>query len=186
MEQIKEEKPVPQTDEVDLSSVEKKGFNIKVLLFGIPIFIVQLIAVYFITANVLLNKINANHNSASAQNPAEKRDSLKVDAEKPKEFGKFIYNIEDVIINPANTDGKRLLLTSLGFDVSTEQDHQELKAKDVLVKDAIISIMGSKELAQLGSLSYRDTLKTEITNRLARIIPKVKVNTIYFSKFILQ
>ena len=41
-----------------------KGLNIKVLLFGIPIFIVQLVVVYFITANVLLNKIQTNHSSA--------------------------------------------------------------------------------------------------------------------------
>jgi flagellar FliL protein len=94
--------------------------------------------------------------------------------------------VEDLIINPAKTDGKRLLMSSLGFDVSTEAEHQELKAKDVLLKDAVISVMSSKELVQLGNTAYRDTLRTEIVKRLTQLMPKVKINTIYFSKYILQ
>ena len=94
--------------------------------------------------------------------------------------------MEDLIINPANTDGKRLLLSTLGFDVPTEQDQQELKSKEVVLKDAVISVMSSKELSQLGNMAYRDTLRLEISNKLKQVIPKVKINTIYFSKYILQ
>ncbi|RMD48033.1 MAG: flagellar basal body protein FliL, partial [Ignavibacteria bacterium] len=41
---------------------EKKegGFNIKVVILGLPLFIVQLIAVYFITANLLMDKFAQN------------------------------------------------------------------------------------------------------------------------------
>ena len=63
-----------------------------------------------------------------------------------QELGKFVYMVEDLVINPANTEGKRFLLSSLGFDVSTEQEHQELKSKEFLLKDAVISIMSSKEM----------------------------------------
>jgi flagellar basal body-associated protein FliL len=46
--------------------------------------------------------------------------------------------------------------------------------------------MSSKELTQLGNTAYRDTLRTEIVKRLSQLMPKVKINTIYFSKYILQ
>ncbi len=183
MEQTKEEKTIVKEEEP--LGVEKKGFNMKILIIGIPLFLVQLVAVYFITANILLSKLEANH-SAEQEPAVENVDTAKVEPEPEAERGKFVYMVEDLIINPANTDGKRLLLSSLGFDVSTEKEHKALKAKDVLLKDAIISVMGSKELAQLGNTAYRDTLRIEITKRLSYVMPDVKINTIYFSKYILQ
>jgi len=185
MEKTKEEKTETKVEETSVPAEKGKGLNIKVLLFGIPIFIVQLVVVYFITANVLLNKIKASHSSAEPI-PAE----IKKEAEQPKansqELGKFVYMLEEILVNPAKTDGKRYLLSSLGFDISTEQENQELKAKEVLLKDAVISVMSSKEMSQLGNIAYRDTLRTEIIKRLSVVMPKVKINTIYFSKYILQ
>ena len=187
MEQLKEEKQVakPQ-EELAPPVVEGKGLNVKVLVIGIPVFIIQLIAVYFITANILLTRIKDVHPSSPQTNTADNKQLSKPEPVKTKELGKFVYMVEDLIINPANTDGKRLLLSSLGFDVPTEQDQQELKSKDVLLKDAIIQVMSGKGMAQLGNISYRDTLRVEITNRLSQLMPKVKINTIYFSKYILQ
>lgn len=173
------------------SGKKSGGFNIKVLLFGIPLFIIQLVAVYFITANFLINKVQSSSLEEKAkteehQSSDENNSETKSEEGKPVEFGKFIYVVDDLIVNPANTDGKRLLLTSLGFDVASKENHEELKTKDVLLKDAVISVMSSKNLTQLANMAYRDTLKTEITNRLHTIMPKVKINTIYFSKYILQ
>jgi flagellar protein FliL len=164
---------------------EKKGFNTKILLLGIPVFVVQLIAVYFITANILLVRLQANSTSAK-NHPAEAKTAEKKEIQKPAELGKFIYMVEDQIINPANTDGKRLLLSSLGFDVVSEQNLQELKAKDVLLKDVVVSVMSSKALEKLANIAYRDTLRLEITQRVNKLMPSVKINTIYFSKYILQ
>ncbi len=163
---------------------EKKGFNIKILLFGLPLFIIQLVAVYFITANFLLNKMHA---SAADEHGAGKKDSTEVaKEEKPSEFGKFIHEIQDQIVNPVGTDGRRLVMVSLGFDVPTEENKKELEAKDVLLKDAVLSVMSSKDITQLSNMAYRDTLRTEITSRLHKTMPEVKINTIYFSKYIIQ
>jgi len=187
MEQLKEEKQVakPQ-EELVLPEIAGKGLNVKVLVIGLPVFIIQLIAVYFITANILLNRIKDTHPASGQTIPVENKQPSKPEPLKTKELGKFVYMVEDLIVNPANTDGKRLLLSSLGFDVPTEQDQQELKSKDVLLKDAIIQVMSGKGMAQLGNITYRDTLRVEIVNRLSQLMPKVKINTIYFSKYILQ
>ena len=181
------EKPgAPPPVDLPADVTEKKGFNIKILLFGLPLFIVQLVAVYFITANFLLNKMHANGTGAE-DGKAGKKDSTHVVKEaKPTEFGKFIYEIQDQIVNPAGTDGRRLLMVSLGFDVPTEENKKEMEAKDVLLKDAALSVMSSKDLSQLGNMAYRDTLRTEIVQKLHRVMPEVKINTIYFSKYILQ
>jgi flagellar protein FliL len=185
MEQTKEEIKETKVEETAVQPSEKKGLNLKILLVGIPIFIIQLIAVYFITANFLLNKVQANHSASDPASVEIKKEEAPVQSN-AKELGKFVYMVEDLIVNPAKTDGKRLLLSSLGFDVSSEKDHQELKSKEVLLKDAVISVMSSKEMTQLSNIAYRDTLRTEIIKRLSQLMPAVKINTIYFSKYILQ
>jgi flagellar FliL protein len=130
--------------------------------------------------------MHASETAVKTGKEGKKEASKVVKQEKTPELGKFIYQVEDQIVNPAGTDGRRLLMVSLGFDVPTEENHKELEAKNVLLKDAVLSVMSSKDLSQLGSMAYRDTLRTEITNRLFKIMPKVKINTIYFSKYILQ
>lgn len=185
MEKTKEEINETKVEETAAPTEKKKGLNVKLLLFGIPIFIVQVIVIYFITANILLNKLQANHSPAVSTHVETHKEAEPVKTNS-QELGKFVYMIEEIVINPAKTDGKRYLLSSLGFDVSTEQEHQELKAKEVLLKDAVVSIMSSKEMSQLGNIAYRDTLRREIVKRISTMMPKVKINTIYFSKYILQ
>jgi flagellar FliL protein len=185
MEKTKELTDETKVEETAAPSEKKKGLNIKVLLFGIPIFVVQVLVIYFITANILLNKLQANH-SPAVQASTETKKEAEPAKTNSQELGKFVYMIEEIVINPAKTDGKRYLLSSLGFDVSSEPEHQELKAKEVLLKDAVVSIMSSKEMSQLGNIAYRDTLRREIVKRLSVMMPKVKINTIYFSKYILQ
>ncbi len=172
--------------EAKTDSSSGKGFNIKVILFGLPLFIIQLIAVYFITANVLIPKMQGASNEVAADTThAEVTEGANPEVG-TEEMGKFVYVIDDLIINPAGTDGKRFLLSSIGFDIKTEQNQQEIKEKEILVKDAIISILSSKNVLQLGNSLYRDTLKTEISGKVRELLPSVTLNTIYFSKYILQ
>ena len=180
-----EEKKQEQPDTNPEPEVIKKSsfFGQKVILIGLPLFIIQLVAVYFITANFLLNRVEGstpNSSKASVENKNEKGSSKKA------ELGKYIFLIEDVIVNPAGTDGKKLLLASIGFDLSSDEEQKELKSKEVLVKDVIVSTLSSKNLEQLSDSSYRDKLKNEIGQKVTNLIPDLKLNAVYFSKYIIQ
>ncbi len=165
-------------------AVPKPVFNFKILLIGLPVFIVQLIIVYFITANILLKKIESRDINKNSKVKTTKVKNVK-DAT-PVILGKFIYSINDIIVNPAGTDGKRLLLTSVGLDVPQAKMEDELKTRIDMVKDAVISTLSSKSITQLINTTYRDSLKTEIVAKLGKMIPEVKINSVYFSKYIIQ
>ena len=155
----------------------KSSLNLKIFYFGVPLFIVQLVAVYFITANFLL----------SGNNEAKKKEEQKQEVKAGNtELGKFVFLIDDIIVNPSDTDGKRLLLTSIGLDLQSEEAKLELTAKEVVVKDVIITTLSSKTWAELNNSTYKDTLKNEISIKLQKLIPKVKINTVYLSKYITQ
>ena len=173
----------PEADPEPAAIKKSSFFNQKVIIIGLPLFIIQLVAVYFITANFLLNRVEGstpNGNRANIENKSGKEGSNKV------ELGKYIFLIEDVIVNPAGTEGKKLLLASIGFDLSSEAEQKELKSKEVLVKDVIVSTLSSKSLEQLSDSSYRDKLKNEIGQKVTNLIPDLKLNAVYFSKYIIQ
>lgn len=170
--------------------VEKKSSPItKIILFGVPAFIVQLIVVYFITANILMTKVSsnatiANHSEEVAEDESE---DVANDTESSSDgSGQYIYTIDEVIVNPANTNGRQLLLTSLAFDMLNEGSKNTLEAKDFLVKDMIISVLSGKNTKFLNDISQRDSLRSEITHKIEGFLPEVKINKVYFSKFILQ
>jgi flagellar FliL protein len=173
-EEKKEETPVT---EESTEQKPKGSLNLKIFYFGVPLFIVQLVAVYFITANFLL----------SSQNEILKKEEQKTEVTAGStELGKFVFLIDDIIVNPSDTDGKRLLLASIGLDLQSEVAKTELKEKEVIVKDVIITTLSSKTWAQLNESSYKDTLKNEISSKLQKLIPRVKINTVYLSKYITQ
>jgi flagellar FliL protein len=191
-EKIEEIEKIDSTDQKELNEQSeaevpkaKSSFNIKIVLFGLPIFILQLVAVYFITANFI---------TGGTRNEIEMKDGVKTENTKERsplfdgggELGKYILPIDDIIVNPSGTDGKRLLLVSLGFDVADEENKNELKNKEVLLRDVVISTLSSKTLLQLDDVSYKDSLKYEIASKLKQKIPSIKLNDVYFSKYIIQ
>lgn len=176
-------------NKMDVSSIPeaKKGMiNPKVFLIGLPLFILQLVVVYFVTANILLSKMQA-----TGVNPAGVvADSLKGKASSAEkdatEVGVNVLNLDDIIVNPTGTNGQRLLLASVGVDLPNKEELDGLQKKKEILTDIVISALSSKSINQLNSIAYRDTIKAEITNSISKKIPKTKINSIYFSKFIIQ
>ncbi|WP_041294168.1 flagellar basal body-associated FliL family protein [Ignavibacterium album] len=186
--QNKEQKPVETLK-------KNSAMKPKLLIVGLPLFIVQLVVVYFITANILIPK---DHNSGNKeevkqeQSSDEKKENKSNDDEKSSEqegntsLGENIFNLDDIIVNPAETNGKTLVLASLGFDLNTAEAKKTMEEKVIIVKDAVITLLSSKTVPQLSNTAYRDSLKSEMISDLSKKMPGVKINNIYFSKFIIQ
>lgn len=159
---------------------EPKSGKSKLLIIGLPLYIVQLVLVYFITANVLLGKMSSNTSANPKEGEKEAATTEK------SELGKYIYSIQDVTVNPAQTDGKRYIQVSVGFDLGSEEQKASFTEKEDLVKDVLNTTFSSKTLDQLNSPSFRDTLKVEITARVKKMLSDVTINSVYFSKYIIQ
>lgn len=175
---------------------KKSAINPKVLLIGLPIFVIQLVVVYFITANILLSKIQNSNQPASqvpetvteggeAAQPGEGEGTpAKADT---VEIGKYLHSMKDIIVNPAGTNGSRYLLVDISFDFPSSEQMEKFKNKEILAKDVIISTLSSKSLAQLNNVMYKeDSLKYELINKLVSRIPKTKINNVLFSRYIVQ
>lgn len=172
--------------------VEKKSSSLtKIILFGVPAFIVQLILVYFITANILMNKAGSGTDGGHGEEVvAEETEGGEHGDEHGGGHGggsgQFIYSVDEIVANPANTNGRHLLLTALAFDLTNETGKAILEAKDFLVRDMILSVLSSKTIKELNNIELRDSIRTEISHKIEGFLPEVKINKVYFSKYILQ
>jgi flagellar protein FliL len=124
--------------------------------------------------------------------------------EKPKveEAPKQIYNIEDVVVNPAGTGGSRYLSVSIGVEMDSPKAEEgggkkgegegEAKPKSPLdekkpqLRDALINLLSSKTIEQLTSVEQKDHLRTEIMEAFEKILAPAKVHNIFFIDYVLQ
>lgn len=159
---------------------EKKsgGGLAKAILIGLPLYIIQLVAVYFVIINFFVD-VKHPEEGAETENhdKAEFQDSIVT--------GKFIYNTEDLIINPAE-GGMRLMLISLGFDVSEEEMMKTLTEKKPILNDLIITTLREKTLKELLEVSSKDTVKQLLMEGMKTAFPGMHVSEIYFNKYIIQ
>lgn len=156
-----------------------------ILLIGVPAFLVQLVLVYFLTAKFLVPISLKNAAAASPQNPSEASHAVPAHDESETQE-EFLFVIKDLIINPAGTNGQRYLLTTIGFNVSSEAARKEMEKKELAVRDALNSILTSKTMDDLIDVSKREMLRHEIYERCKELIKSGKLQSVYFSKYIIQ
>jgi flagellar FliL protein len=154
----------------------------KMLLIGVPLFVVQLGLVYF-----LLVKFVAPSPASGAQSSgvpvAEQGEAAGAQGAEPVQR---IFLVKDLIVNPAGTNGTRFLLTTIGIEVSTGEGLQELEAKDVQVRDVLNTILTAKGLNELVDVGSRESLRTEIAGKVGEMLRNGNLTNVYFSKFIIQ
>jgi flagellar FliL protein len=160
---------------------KKKGFNFKVILIGLPLFVAQLVLVYFITATFLVKSAPASHSVEDGEQVEEQSEEDAENSEPQK-----IFNIEDLIINPAGTSGQRLLLLSIGFSVGDEEKLKLLQENEVVIKDIVINTVSKKTLGSLSKIELKDSLKVELAENINSAYPKAKINNVYFSKYLIN
>lgn len=170
--------------------VEKEPSPLKkVLLIGVPAFLVQLVLVYFLTARFLvpLSLQNAAALTPAQAQQAHSSSTATAEAESTADVQEaYLFAVKDLIINPAGTNGQRYLLTTIGFNLSSEEALKEMEKKEIAVRDALNSILTSKSMEDLIDVSKRELLRQEIFMRGKELVKTGKLNSVYFSKYIIQ
>lgn len=96
------------------------------------------------------------------------------------------YEINDIIVNPAETMGKRFAVTSMAFELKEEQDLEKIKQYDAKLKDIINTTLAQKTVEELTRVGYKDVLKSEILMNVKKSCPQIKVSNIYITKYVIQ
>ncbi len=161
----------------EVSSKESAFSMKKMIIFIVPIFIIQVVLIYFLIGKFLSQPQSPQPVHVNEPQQIETVDTL-------QDFS--VYVVNDIVINPAGTNATRFLLTTIGFEVTSEDTKEELTRKDVQLRDILNTILTSKRLEELVNVDQRALLREEIIAEVNALIRSGSINQVYFSKFIIQ
>lgn len=98
-----------------------------------------------------------------------------------------IHKIENLIVNPAGSEGTRFLMTTIAIEVPDEKIGDALRDHDAEVRDAVIATLEGQTLEMLTRPGARDSLKRRIE---AVVAPLVGVEPdglhVFLPQFVIQ
>ena len=103
----------------------------------------------------------------------------------PLEYGEF-KEMDNLIINPTGTDGKRYLMVKLGFESDNPKALEELTTKDIVIRDAIVRYLSAQTVPDLAAIEKRDSLKQDLRKNINKILENGRITRLYFTQYVLQ
>ena len=97
-----------------------------------------------------------------------------------------IFTLENIVVNPAGTNGLRYLKFSVVFEMENMELVEELTARTHLVTDLLISIFSSKFITEVDTPIKKEKLKQEILDAINAEFSAGEVSTVYFTEFVIQ
>ena len=120
---------------------------------------------------------SAAHAAAAAEAPAEEH------AEGPAPAA---YTIDNLVLNPAGTEGTRFLMVTLSLAPRDEAALTVMKERDAVLRDAALRLLERKTVPELTNVLGRDSLKVQIQQALANELPKNALRKVYLPQFVIQ
>jgi flagellar FliL protein len=97
-----------------------------------------------------------------------------------------IFKVENLIVNPAGSEGTRFLMTTVAFETGSEEADEKLRAREIEIRDRVIAILEAKTLATLTQAHARDSLKEELARSIAPVVgPKARIR-VYLPQYVIQ
>lgn len=111
--------------------------------------------------------------------------------EKPPEksaekFGRVVA-LDSVVVNVAQTEGRRYLKATVHLEVPDEEKTvKEVEARKAQLLDLIVATLTRKSLSDLTSPAALDTLRDEVLARVSQALGAARVRRVYITEFVVQ
>jgi len=100
--------------------------------------------------------------------------------------GGVYYKVENIIINPANSDGERYLILSLAFELNNSNDMAMAEKMNVEIIDRVNSHLIRKTVQELSSIEKREVIKKELKKEVNNLLEKKAVRNLFITKYVIQ
>lgn len=152
---------------------------------GVVAIVVGIALALFVIKPMMSDSEAAGDGSTQVESKADDHGS-----NKPKAKGHgseaLIHEISNIVVNPAGTGGSRFLSASFGFELESQALLQEFQQKEPVIRDALITILSSKTVAQLTDPKQKEIVRYQIKKRISQIMNTESVAGVYYTDFVLQ
>jgi flagellar FliL protein len=149
-----------------------------------PVVIYAVIALAMVVAGYFIgNMLSKSPKDTPAESKSqEAEDDNSHDPDRPSE----VFLMEDIIVNPSGTGGTRFLSVSVGFEVGSSETVHLFEKREAVIKDALITILGSKSIEQLSDPKEKEITRFQIRKRTEQLLGIDDLAAVYFTDFVLQ
>lgn len=109
----------------------------------------------------------------------------KQEGEEGEETPGVFTQLEGLVVNPADSQGRRYLLLNIGMETD-EHTVEVLKTQDIVIRDTIVRLLSEHSVAQLSDVSQREALKDTLVYSINELLPEGEIQRLYFTQFVLQ
>jgi flagellar FliL protein len=97
-----------------------------------------------------------------------------------------VYLVSNLLVNPTGTGGTRYLSASVGIQVDSPGVLDQLRVRDLQVRDLLILVLSSRTVEELTDPRSREQMRKEILGRLNQLIGGEELSAVYFVDYVLQ
>ena len=105
--------------------------------------------------------------------------------EKKAELG-MIFPMEPFIVNLLDKGGKRYLKVKMELEIPTEHLAEEITRRKAQLRDTILLLLTSKTFEDVNRLDGKFQLRNELIFGINQILQSGKIQTLYFTEFVVQ
>ena len=102
---------------------------------------------------------------------------------KPPPFGE-VYKIENIILNPAS--GRRHFMVSIGLEVFDKSKLEEIKRREPLLRDNLISMFSAQPVDVLSDVRYRQAFRSRVKKIMDYQLGAGVVTRVFFERWVFQ
>ncbi len=160
---------------------------IKVAVIAV-VAMVAVVAAYFITVKVLKPMMATDPNAVQEQVEAAPENGPKPGGheEAGNNNEEVLFEIDQIIVNPASTVGSRFLSCSIAFELKNSDDLGRFESREIKIRDALITILSSRTVDELADARLREPLRRQILARINKLTKPAEAQAVYFKDFVLQ
>jgi flagellar protein FliL len=118
--------------------------------------------------------------SRSSSSPAKPK------AGKGLENSSVTHAVENLVLNPAGSNGTRFLMVSATFELKDGGIENQMKEHDAEVRDHILSVLGKKTVEELTNIAQREQIKKDVIESVGALFEKGAVKKVFFGQFVIQ
>lgn len=97
-----------------------------------------------------------------------------------------LHVIENLVVNPAGTEGTRFLLVSVAVAPRKPLTVETLAGMDLGLRDALIRVLGAKSVEELVSIADRDALVEELMTAIEKVTGPDTIEQVLLPQYVIQ
>jgi len=115
----------------------------------------------------------AEHGGGAEEKPAQAPENV-------------IHGLQPFVVNLADPKGKRYLKVKIELEVGSEQAVARLEKLDAKLRDSVIMLLTSLTFEDVMTPEGKLRIRDELLDRFNQAVKPERINSIYFSEFVVQ